>query len=193
MIDVIDLVLQKVDVLPMLAVRSVVGGTDRVLSAAKILKTLAISYGGFAHTRDQGGLIGGRWRHRLRTRACYRQTKGCSAHHVQSLHHVIGCAEIDASPHPADHRPGDRGRGNCDRDSRRTGRDLWTARVWRFGGDASVRRTSGPIRRTNRQRDSVLPGSLVARAAKQREVLCGFLLGTACVAIDLGLLFPLGG
>jgi uncharacterized membrane protein len=33
----------------------------------------------------------------------------------------------------------------------------------------------------------------LARRAKQREVLCGFLLGTACVAIDLGLLFPLGG
>ncbi len=33
----------------------------------------------------------------------------------------------------------------------------------------------------------------LARRAKQREVLCGFLLGAACVAIDLATLFPLGG
>src|SRR5580658_6446901 len=33
----------------------------------------------------------------------------------------------------------------------------------------------------------------LARRAKQREVLCGFLLGAACVAIDLALLFALGG
>jgi hypothetical protein len=33
----------------------------------------------------------------------------------------------------------------------------------------------------------------LARRAKQREVLCGFLLGAASVAIDLALLFPLGG
>jgi hypothetical protein len=33
----------------------------------------------------------------------------------------------------------------------------------------------------------------LARRARQREVLCGFLLGAACVAIDLATLFPLGG
>jgi len=33
----------------------------------------------------------------------------------------------------------------------------------------------------------------LARRAKQREVLCGFLLGAACVTIDLATLFPLGG
>jgi uncharacterized membrane protein len=33
----------------------------------------------------------------------------------------------------------------------------------------------------------------LARRAEQREVLCGFLLGVACVTIDLALLFPLGG
>jgi hypothetical protein len=33
----------------------------------------------------------------------------------------------------------------------------------------------------------------VARRALQREVLCGFVLGAACVSIDLASLYPLGG
>jgi hypothetical protein len=35
-------------------------------------------------------LIGWRGRKGLRVRACYRQTKPCSARHVQSLHHAMG-------------------------------------------------------------------------------------------------------
>jgi hypothetical protein len=34
---------------------------------------------------------------------------------------------------------------------------------------------------------------LARRVQQQRAVLCGFLLGAVCVAIDLALLFPLGG
>jgi len=33
----------------------------------------------------------------------------------------------------------------------------------------------------------------LARRAPGREVLCGFLLGAACVAIDVASLYPLGG